>query len=52
MVGLIGAFAGEVILESVKFIFMLLLLIAAVFIGGKLRKNSDMKTVVPEMTII
>ena len=43
MVGLIGTLAGEIIYESIKFIIMLLLLVVAVFIGGKLRKNSDMK---------
>lgn len=42
MVGLLGL-GAEIIYESVKFVIMLLLLVAAVFVGGKLRKNSDMK---------
>ncbi|MDD3239215.1 MAG: hypothetical protein PHW47_03855 [Lachnospira sp.] len=43
MIGLVGAFFGEVIFETAKFLVMILLLVAAVCIGGKLRKNSDKK---------
>ncbi|MDO5402130.1 MAG: hypothetical protein Q4F11_01715 [Eubacteriales bacterium] len=43
MIGLLGTLAGEVIFEAVKFIIMILLLVAAVFVGGKLRRKSDLK---------
>ena len=43
MVGLIGMLAGEVIFETVRFIIMLILLVAAFLLGGKLRGISDKK---------
>lgn len=51
MVGLIGALAGEVIFEAVKFVVMLLLLVGGVFIGGKLRMRSDAKKAAKEKEI-
>ena len=43
MVGLIGMLAGEVIFETVRFSIMLILLVAALLLGGKLRGISDKK---------
>ena len=39
MVGLVSILAGEILYESIKFVIMLGLLVAAVFIGGALRKK-------------
>ena len=41
MVGAISMIVGEVLFQAVRFIIMLVLLIVAVFIGGKLRKTAD-----------
>ena len=43
MVGLVSILAGEILYESIKFVIMLGLLVAAVFIGGALRKKKDAK---------
>ncbi len=43
MVGLASVLAEEVLFECVKFAIMLLLLVAAVFIGRALRKKRDAK---------
>jgi hypothetical protein len=43
MVGLMSLLLGEVLYEGAKFIIMLLLLVAGVIIGGKLRERSDVK---------
>ncbi len=43
MVGLVSILAGEILYESIKFVIMLGLLVAAVFIGGELRKKKDAK---------
>ena len=43
MVGLVSILAGEILYESIKFVIMLGLLVAAVFIGGTLRKKKDAK---------
>ena len=43
MVGLASVLAEEALFEGVKFAIMLLLLVAAVFIGRALRKKRDAK---------
>ena len=43
MVGLVSILAGEILYESIKFVIMLGLLVAAVFIGGALGKKKDAK---------
>ena len=43
MVGLVSVLSGEVLFECVKFAIMLLLLVAAVFIGRAPRKKRDAK---------
>ena len=44
MVGFGKYFTGEILYESIKFVIMLGLLVAAVFIGGALRKKKDAKS--------
>ena len=41
MVGLMSLLLGEVLFEGAKFIIMLLLLVLAVIVGGKLKTGSD-----------
>ncbi|MGN0327761.1 MAG: hypothetical protein ACI4D4_02145 [Lachnospira sp.] len=41
MVGLALSLGGEIAYEAVRFVVMLLLLVLAVFIGGKIRKGLD-----------
>jgi predicted lipid-binding transport protein (Tim44 family) len=43
MVGLMSMLLGEILYEGAKFIIMLLLLVLAFVLGGKLRANSDAK---------
>jgi len=43
MVLLVSTLVSDIILETAKFILMLVLLGVGVFIGGKLRKRSDAK---------
>lgn len=43
MVGLMSLLLGEVLFEGAKFIIMLLLLVLAVIVGGKLKTASDAK---------
>ena len=43
MIGLLSTLTGEIIFEAAKFVIMILLLVCAVFIGGKLRMRSDAK---------
>lgn len=43
MVGLMSLLLGEVLFEGVRFVIMLLLLVVAVVVGGKLKTRSDAK---------
>ena len=43
MVGLMSLLLGEVLFEGAKFIIMLLLLVVAVIVGGKLKSRCDEK---------
>lgn len=43
MIGAISLLAGELLYEAARFIIMIVLLVAAVFVGGKLRMASDAK---------
>ncbi|MDO5381857.1 MAG: hypothetical protein Q4F06_03930 [Eubacteriales bacterium] len=41
MVGLALSLGGEIAFEAIRFVIMLLLLVLAVFVGGKIRKVLD-----------
>ncbi|MDD6844305.1 MAG: hypothetical protein PUE32_01915 [Clostridia bacterium] len=43
MVGLMSLLLGEVLFEGARFVIMLLLLVVAVVVGGKLKTISDAK---------
>lgn len=43
MIGLVSMLVGEVLFECAKFVIMLALLVAAVFIGRALRNKRDAK---------
>ena len=43
MVGLMSLLLGEVLFEGARFVIMLLLLVVAVVVGGKLKTRSDAK---------
>lgn len=43
MFGTVDVLVGEFVFETVRFIIMILLLVAGIFIGGKLRRMKDAK---------
>lgn len=43
MFGTVDVLVGEFVFETVRFIIMILLLVAGIFIGGRLRKMKDAK---------